>query len=304
MALDLGSPGRLDPEVLSALPCVVVGVARGADARGSAGSFLRCTDVVVEDADALARLEEKVRRAPLASLALAQLLRHNEGAPLEHGLLAESLAYATLQAGPEFAAWRAAREREPRSDAPAEEGPVVRLRRERDVLRITLDRPGRHNAFSAAMRDALAEALALALADDTLRAVELDGAGPSFCSGGDLAEFGTLPDPATAHAVRSIRSPARLLAACAARTTAYVHGACVGAGVELPAFCARVVAAPDAFFQLPEVGMGLVPGAGGSVSVPRRIGRRRAAWLALTGERIDAATARAWGLVDEIRERV
>jgi enoyl-CoA hydratase/carnithine racemase len=63
-----------------------------------------------------------------------------------------------------------------------------------------------------------------------------------------------------------------------------------------------VTAAPDAYFQLPEVGMGLVPGAGGSVSLPRRIGRQRTARLALGGERIDAETALAWGLVDEIRE--
>ena len=57
-------------------------------------------------------------------------------------------------------------------------------------------------------------------------------------------------------------------------------------------------AAPGAFFQLPELGMGLVPGAGGTVSLPRRIGRQRTAWLALSGERIDAETALAWGLVD------
>jgi enoyl-CoA hydratase/carnithine racemase len=62
------------------------------------------------------------------------------------------------------------------------------------------------------------------------------------------------------------------------------------------------VAAPGAFFQLPEVGFGLVPGAGGTVSLPRRIGRQRTAWLALTGRRLDAEVAREWGLVDEVRE--
>jgi enoyl-CoA hydratase/carnithine racemase len=77
------------------------------------------------------------------------------------------------------------------------------------------------------------------------------------------------------------------------------HGACVGAGTEMAAFAGRVAAAPDAFFALPEVRMGLVPGAGGSVSVPRRIGRWRSAWLMLTGDRLPAATALRWGLVDE-----
>ena len=69
--------------------------------------------------------------------------------------------------------------------------------------------------------------------------------------------------------------------------TARVHGPSVGSGVELAAFAGRVVAAPDATFALPEVAMGLVPGAGGTVSIPARIGRHRTAWLALTGERID-----------------
>jgi enoyl-CoA hydratase/carnithine racemase len=74
----------------------------------------------------------------------------------------------------------------------------------------------------------------------------------------------------------------------------------VGAGIELPAFAAHVVAHPGAFFQLPEIGMGLIPGAGGTVSLPRRIGRQRTAWLALTGRRLDAPTALAWNLIDEV----
>ena len=72
----------------------------------------------------------------------------------------------------------------------------------------------------------------------------------------------------------------------------------MGAGIELPAFARRVVAAEDAFFQLPELSLGLIPGAGGTVSIPRRIGRQRTARLALSGERLDAATALEWGLVD------
>ncbi len=83
---------------------------------------------------------------------------------------------------------------------------------------------------------------------------------------------------------------------------AEVHGACIGAGIELPAFARRVVAREDTWFQLPELAMGLVPGAGGTVSIPRRIGRQRTAWLALTSQRIDAETAWRWGLVDELRK--
>jgi enoyl-CoA hydratase/carnithine racemase len=177
-------------------------------------------------------------------------------------------------------------------------GPVT-MERDGNLLRIVLDRPEVRNAFGASMRDGLVEALAVAGADPAVRVV-LEGRGPSFCSGGDLREFGTSADPASAHLVRLRRSAGRAIAEVADRVTAVVHGSCVGAGVELPAFAGRVVAAPDSRFWLPEVAMGLVPGAGGTVSIPRRIGRQRTALLALTGDTIDATTALQWGLVDEL----
>jgi enoyl-CoA hydratase/carnithine racemase len=151
------------------------------------------------------------------------------------------------------------------------------------------------------MRDAFVEALQLALADSSIAEVVLRGEGDSFCSGGDLDEFGSLSNPAEAHAIRTTRSPALLITRLAGRIRAELHGACLGAGIELPAFTDRVVATEDAFFQLPEVQFGLVPGAGGTVSLPRRIGRQKTAWLGLSGSRIDARTALAWGLVDEVR---
>ena len=255
-------------------------------------------DLVVRSLEAAAPLVEAILRAPLASLALVQLLRQGDSQGLHHALVAESLVYSTLQAGPEFARWLAGRQKP--SPPPDESGPAVRVERWDAQLVLSLNRPRRHNAFSVAMRDALVEGLQMAVADDSLREIVLRGEGPSFCSGGDLFEFGDLPDPATAHAVRSTRNPARLLVACGDRTVARVHGACVGAGVELPAFARRVVARDDAFFQLPELSMGLVPGAGGTASLPLRIGRQRTAWLAVSGERIDARTALRWGLVDEV----
>lgn len=304
LVVDLESGGELAPAerarawaALAELPCPTLGVGSrplGADAAQLADRL----DVRVASALDLAPVLAGIDRAPLAALVLVQLLRRAEGCSIEEGLVAESLAYSTLQAGPEFAAWRAARPA-PRPPAPAA-GPAVRVQRRGGRLLLTLDRPARRNAFSAEMRDALAEALAVAVSDPSIEEVVLEGEGPAFCSGGDLEEFGTLPDPATAHAVRSTRSVARLLAACASRTRARVQGACVGAGVELPAFAGRVEAREDASFQLPEIAMGLVPGAGGTVSIPRRIGRQRAAWLALSGARIDAPTALAWGLVDAV----
>jgi len=286
-------------ERLAELPAASVGVV-GAGLAPGAGALAEALDLVVRGDAERDAVAASVERCPRASLVLVQLLRRSLSRDVPEGLLAESLAYSTLQAGPEFAAWRAARRE--RKRAPNTE-PAVHARREGDTLELELNRPEKRNAFSAEMRDALCEALALVIQDASLRRVVLRGAGPSFCSGGDLDEFGTLSDPATAHAIRSTRSPAALLARVAERVEAHVHGACVGAGAELPAFCARVVADPGAFFQLPEVTLGLVPGAGGSVSLPRRIGRQRTAWLALTGQRLPAEEALAWGLVDELAAR-
>jgi len=281
---------------LASLPAPSVALAADATAP-AARRWAPRFDVVVADERALATVSDAIRRAPLAAATLAQLLRGAESRTVEQGLVAESLAYSTLLAGPEFRAWLASRERTPRVDPAAA---PLHVRREGELLRLTLARPARRNAYSAATRDALVEALALAACDDSIERVLLDAEGPAFCAGGDLDEFGLAPDPATAHAVRTTRSAARLVAALADRVEARVHGACIGAGIELAAFAGRVVARPDAWFALPELSMGLLPGAGGTVSLPRRIGRQHTAWLAFTGARLEAAQALAWGLIDAI----
>jgi hypothetical protein len=240
---------------------------------------------------------EAVMAQPLVSLAAVTLLRGSGGLDVWAGLAAESATYAALLGSAPFRAWRQARP--PRPTPPAGESPVLVHRHDR-CLRVVLNRPQVHNAVDTAMRDALVEALALAAADATIEVVELSGAGPSFSSGGDLEEFGTVGDPALAHAVRLTRHPARWMHLVADRTVVRTHGAALGAGIELASFAGRVVASRDAFFGLPEVGMGLVPGAGGTVGIPRRIGRARTAWMTVTGARVDAATAHAWGLVDAI----
>ncbi|MFE2985651.1 hypothetical protein [Streptomyces sp. NPDC059262] len=89
---------------------------------------------------------------------------------------------------------------------------------------------------------------------------------------------------------------------CRDRVRARLHGACAGAGIEAPAFAARVTAHLDDFFQLPELAMGLNTGAGRTVGVTRRVGRRRAAWPALTGHRLGAVAARDWRLVDHLAD--
>lgn len=246
-------------------------------------------DEVVEVADALAR-------HPRAALAAALHLRGAHRRDVPDGLVAESAIYSTLLAGPEHRRWR---EATPVRHPIEVGGDRLRAYRHGDELHVVLARPEVRNALDAAMRDQLLEALAVAEADPGVRVV-LRGDGPAFCSGGDLDEFGTAPDPPLAHLIRLRRSIGLALHRLADRTTVVVHGACAGSGVELPAFAGRVVARPDATFVLPELSMGLIPGAGGTVSLPARIGRHRTAWLVLTGRTIDAGVARAWGLVDAI----
>ena len=247
---------------------------------------------------AVERLRAAVSRSPRAAIACGQLLRQTAGLDAPAGLAAEAAAYSLLLGGPEFARWLAergaARHRAPVSS------PVL-VSREGDRLSITLNDPARRNAFSAGLREALLDALLVAEADPSVSSVALSGAGPAFCSGGDLDEFGTAKDLVAAYLVRLSRAPWRVIDRLAPKVTVFAQGACVGAGTEMAAYAGTIVAAPDAFFELPEVRMGLVPGAGGSVSVPRRIGRWRAAWLMLTGDRLPAATALRWGLVDDVR---
>src|SRR5438132_1490766 len=109
------------------------------------------------------------------------------------------------------------------------EGTPAVVRIEDGVREIALTRPGRHNALDTRMRDELVAACAEAL--DGNEPVLLRGDGPSFCSGGDLDDFGTFPDPVASHVVRVTRSTAMAVAAIAPRLVAALRGACLGAGI-------------------------------------------------------------------------
>jgi enoyl-CoA hydratase/carnithine racemase len=249
--------------------------------------------------EALDELTRRCRRWPHASSVCDDVLRAvDPDGPALAGVVTESLAYSTLQAGPEFARWLT--ERGP-AEVPEVADPVL-AQRDGDVLRIAFNRPQRHNAFSSDARAALLEALTVALLDPSVTGIVLSGNGPSFCSGGDLAEFGTFADPASAHLARTRHSPALALDALTTRLgrscRARVHGRVLGSGLEMAAFCGWVEAHQDSVFGLPELSLGLIPGAGGTVSVTRRIGRWRTAYLVLSGRTVGADTARAWGLVD------
>lgn len=295
---------------LAELPCVKVAVSAGAPAPSV---DLAAFDLLVTDAPALAAgrgwvvvddvevvfetVRARVAAQPRAALAQIALLRLTEQLPVWEGIAAEAATYSMLLGSEAFWAWREATPR--RDPPPAEpEGAVVVTRRG-DELHVELNRPRARNAVDESLRDALVAAIEIAVADPSLRVV-LSGRGASFSAGGDLNEFGTVKDPALANAVRLTRHPGRAVARVADRVEARIHGAAMGSGIEIPAFAGRVVATEDAVFGLPELGMGLVPGAGGTVSVTRRVGRHRANWMVVAGARVDVRTAHAWGLVDEV----
>lgn len=271
-------------------PVVVCQIAESLGAEGPTSA-----DMVVSE-DEVDHVIDLVRRRPLAATALVTLLRAAETVPAEMALALESAAYSMLQAGPEFLAWR--NDVEPRMQHRSD--PVVMVARHGDTVVIELNRPDSHNAISAQMRDELQMALAVAVVDDSVARVVMRGRGASFSSGGDVREFGARLDPASAHHVRLARSPARSLLRISDRLEVWVHGHTLGGGLELASFARRVVAHPDSRLGLPEVAMGLIPGAGGTVSVSRRIGRQRTAALALAVDHIGAELALAWGLVDEL----
>lgn len=262
---------------------------------------LRGFDLCVSTLEEAERLTAIVEANPVASTILMQALRIIEIVPPQRGLVIESLAFATLQQGDEFKRWLRARPVPPCQPHPvATDAPPVLTERRGRELTITLNRPENRNAIDTEMRDALFDAFSLAAMEQELERVHVRGAGDSFSIGGALGDFGKVDNGASGHVIRTVRLPARMLADHGRRYHFHLKGACVGAGVEIAAFGGFVSATPTTFLRLPEISMGLIPGAGGCVSVTRRIGRQAAAWMMLTGARISARTALKWGLIDAI----
>ena len=162
------------------------------------------------------------------------------------------------------------------------------------VLRIRLDRPEKLNAVDTPMLDELSARLSDAAADDAVRAVLLTGAGRAFCSGGDLTGGDT------AGAAEAANRVVRAIVELPKPVVAGVHGAAVGFGCPLALACDLVVATPSAYFQLAFVRVGLMPDGGASALLPELIGRARTARMAMTAERVSAATAFEWGMVSHI----
>jgi methylglutaconyl-CoA hydratase len=166
----------------------------------------------------------------------------------------------------------------------------------RGIASVTLNRPGKANAYDAPMQEALALQFERLAADGSVRTIVLRGAGRHFSAGADVAA-GAEPAPGA----RGIFEICRLIDTVPKPTVALVQGACVGGGMALAACCDIVIAARDAFFAVPEVRLGLTPGTLG-VFFARALGLRGFRRYAMTGERFGAAEALRLGFVHELCE--
>jgi len=271
------------------LPCPVIGIGNG--------PLSSACDVVLETDKPLPTITKNISNAPLAAMILVQHLRASESLSLQDTLTAESFAYAAVQNGPEFQKWTQGYDGKP---LPISDEADVKIGINNQTLGLTLNRPDTRNAIGTHMRDALCEALDLALLDNQYSKIKLTGNGSAFSAGGAIEEFGEVSDSATAHWVRSLRLPAWRLARLQGKLEIHVNGAAIGAGAEMAAFGDHVTASSKAWFQLPELKYGLIPGAGGTASIPKRIGRQKTAYMALSMLRIRAETALDWGLIDAV----
>jgi enoyl-CoA hydratase/carnithine racemase len=167
---------------------------------------------------------------------------------------------------------------------------------------ITLDRPGRLNAINMAMRDLLWQYIGACREFPGLNAVIFRGAGPAFSAGADISEFGTAPSVLDARRARHDRDLWVALLELPTPTIAVMHGYCYGAGLELPLCCDYRIAATGTRVGLPEVGLGYMPSACATQTLPRRAPPTVAAAMILTGDPVEATGALEWGIVDELQE--
>jgi 3-hydroxyacyl-CoA dehydrogenase len=173
----------------------------------------------------------------------------------------------------------------------------VTVERRSDIAVVTLDNPP-VNAFSLHLRQALQPVLAELRDDDAVAAIVIACAGRTFVSGADITEFGT----ARAGASPNLPEICALIETMAKPVVAAIHGTAFGGGLELAMACHHRVAHPKALLGLPEVKLGLLPGSGGTVRLPRLVPAQKALAMITSGNPIGAAEALAEGLVDAIAE--
>jgi enoyl-CoA hydratase len=167
------------------------------------------------------------------------------------------------------------------------------------VRHVFLDRPQKANALDSDCLEKLRRAFEELQHEPELRVVVLAGKGKTFCGGADIAELKSLDAATGARFVERIHDVCKAIRDLPVPVIAQLHGAVIGAGLEIAAACDLRVAAEGTKFAMPEVKLA-IPSVVEAALLPRLMGSGRAAWLVLTGEAIDARRALEWGLIEEI----
>ncbi len=169
------------------------------------------------------------------------------------------------------------------------------------VAVLTLNRPGRLNAIGRDLLGLLAAAIAAATADERVRALVIAGAGRAFCAGADLTEIEALPDARAFRGfIATMTEVYQLISDCPKPSVAALHGVAFGGGLELALACDLRVAETEARLGVPEMKLGVLPGAGGTQRLPRLVPAGIAKQMILTGEPITAERAHILGLVNDL----
>jgi enoyl-CoA hydratase/carnithine racemase len=176
---------------------------------------------------------------------------------------------------------------------------MVDVEREGPVARIFLNRPEKANALNSRALEELRRALRELAPDPSLGTVVLGGRGRTFCGGADRQELRSLTVSTAGAFVEKIHQVCQAIRELPVPVVARLHGAVIGAGLEIAAACDLRVAAEGTKLAMPEVRLG-IPSVVEAALLPRLMGSGRAAWLVLTGEAIDAQRALEWGLIEEI----
>jgi enoyl-CoA hydratase/carnithine racemase len=181
---------------------------------------------------------------------------------------------------------------------------VVVYEKQDTIAYITLNRPKALNAYNIRMRDELFEVLGAIRDDPEVKVTILRGSGEkAFCAGADLTEFLTAPAPVFARKARFARDIWGRFLGIQKPFIAALHGYVLGSGIEMSLCCDIRLASDDAQFGLPEVGLGIMPAAGGSQTLPRIVGRSNALDLLLSGRWIKAEEAKRLKLVNRVLPR-
>jgi len=181
---------------------------------------------------------------------------------------------------------------------------VVIYEKQAEIGYVTLNRPQALNVYNIQMRDELYQVLAAIKDDPEVKVAIFKGAGDrAFCAGADLTEFLTAPSPVIARQVRWERDVWGLFLSITKPLIAALHGYVLGSGLEIALCCDIRVASEDAWFGVPEMGLGIIPAAGGSQTLPRVIGKAQALEVLLSGRRIKAEEACRLKLVNQVVPR-